>query len=92
MNGGLLLELRSSIVKLQSRKESLNEFETSLLSLLDKAVLELERRDNECGRIYYHPSAQEDKICRLPRGHQPAVSPRDGCNEPQDEDDEDESG
>ena len=29
------------------------------------------KRANECQRIYYNASAQQDQICREPRGHEP---------------------
>lgn len=31
----------------------------------------IDRHNKECGRIWYHPHAQEHRACRLPRGHSP---------------------
>lgn len=43
---------------------------------LEAAEAEIRRRDNECGRVWYAASAQEDRVCRLPRGHAPVLR---GC-------------
>jgi vacuolar-type H+-ATPase subunit I/STV1 len=41
------------------------------LARAERAEAELARVKAECGRVYYHSDAQEDKVCRLPRGHAP---------------------
>lgn len=48
----------------------------ALLAEVARLSTVLATRDNECGRIYYLPHTQQDRVCRMPRGHAPEVG---GC-------------
>lgn len=48
-----------------------DECAARLRAALDDALAAVAARDNECRVIWYAPSAQEDRICRLPQGHAP---------------------
>ena len=43
----------------------------TLCDELEELRAQAAKRANECQRIYYNGSAQQDQICRLPRGHAP---------------------
>ena len=56
-----------------------------LEALLRGAREEVDRRDAECGRVWFVPDGSPDRVCHLPRGHAPAA--RYGCQgEPPEED------
>ena len=68
---------------LRDARESLATAHVALFGLR----VEVDRRDAECGRVWFVPDGSPDRVCHLPRGHAPAA--RYGCQgEPPEEEDE----